>query len=114
MPFRSIHNTTVPKIIIKAFFPKNRGSWKRFSSWKPEIKDKKGRKGRDEVCILTSDWRQSQPSQDETGEDLSIKNARDIPWSRQVGITVVALVEKGKQRLVDWTKEVQLFSFVHR
>ncbi|KZW03785.1 timeless-domain-containing protein [Exidia glandulosa HHB12029] len=78
-----------PFLVVEAFFPKNRGTWKQFSSWEPEVKEKKKRGAKGD---------------DETGEELVI--SKRFTWSQQVGIAVGCLVDAGKGELVDWTKEI--------
>ncbi|EJD53471.1 timeless-domain-containing protein [Auricularia subglabra TFB-10046 SS5] len=79
-------------LVIEAFFPKNRGTWKQFSSWEPEVKEKRKRGG---------------DKEEETGEELTIP--KTFTWSQQVGIAVGCLVDADKRELVDWTKEILTF-----
>ncbi|KAJ7056867.1 timeless protein-domain-containing protein [Mycena amicta] len=74
-----------PFLAVEAFFPKNRGHWKAFSSWEPPEKEKKTR------------TRAARPG---AGE-LQVK--RGYMWSEQLGIVIAALIESGKASLITWT-----------
>ena len=79
-------------ISLKAFYPKNRGRWKQFSSWEPEVKEK-AQRGR---------------ADDDGPTEVQVK--RGYSWSEQLGIAIACLVEAGQTNLVDWTKQVHEFS----
>ncbi|KAG0699398.1 timeless protein-domain-containing protein [Suillus ampliporus] len=78
-----------PFLAVEAFFPKNRGHWKQYSSWEPETK------GRHEH---------------ETVEDTrfppEVQVKKGYSWSEQIGIAIAALVEDGKTELVEWVKDI--------
>lgn len=75
--------------LTQAFFPKNRGHWKQYSSWEPETK---GRHERDPV--------------DDTKFPPEVQVKKGYSWSEQIGIAIAALVEDGKAELVEWVKDV--------
>ncbi|KAG6872642.1 hypothetical protein C0995_008073 [Termitomyces sp. Mi166 len=77
-----------PLLAVEAFFPKNRGHWKQFSSWEPE-KSEKERK--------TVEGTRFPP-------DVEVK--KGYSWSDQLGITIASLVESGEVELVHWTKDI--------
>lgn len=79
----------------QAFFPKNRGNWKQFSSFEPEAKAKREKK-------TIEDNRFPQ--------DVEVKKGHS--WSDQVGIAIAALVEAGQTELVYWTKDVCCYARV--
>lgn len=76
-------------MLVDAFFPKNRGHWKAYSSYEPE--PKAGRASR-----TVEDRR--------FPADVQVK--KGWSWSEQVGIAVKALVEAEKRGLVEWAKGV--------
>lgn len=86
---------TFPHLIFsynsQAFYPKNRGRWKQYSSWEPEIKEKKGKREVEDTRFLP---------------DVQVK--KGYTWSQQLGIAVACLVDAGQTALIDWTKEVRL------
>lgn len=73
---------------FQAFFPKNRGHWKQFSSWEPEKPGKEGK---------TTENTKFPP-------DVEVK--KGYSWSDQLGITIASLVEAGETELIHWTKDV--------
>ncbi|KAJ3814095.1 timeless protein-domain-containing protein [Lentinula aff. lateritia] len=77
-----------PFLAVEAFFPKNRGNWKQYSSWEPPPKGGKSK--------TVEDARFPQEVQVKKG----------YPWSDQVGITIASLVEAGQTELVLWTQEI--------
>ncbi|KAI0787003.1 timeless protein-domain-containing protein [Abortiporus biennis] len=79
-------------VLIQAFFPKNRGRWKEFSSWEPEPAST--RAGRSKA--LEEDTR--------FPPDVEVK--KGYKWSEQLGIALGILLEEGKQGLVDWVKQI--------
>ena len=74
----------------QAFFPKNRGYWKQYSSWEPEAK------GRDERETV-----------EDTKFPTEVQVKKGYSWSEQIGIGIAALVEDGKAELVEWVKDVR-------
>lgn len=74
----------------QAFFPKNRGQWKAYSSWEPPEKEKGVRER----------TRAEKPG---AGE---VQVKRGFSWSEQLAIVIAALVDEGNKLLVDWTKDV--------
>ncbi|KAG6918286.1 hypothetical protein DXG01_015378 [Tephrocybe rancida] len=76
-------------LAVEAFFPKNRGHWKQFSSWEPE---KSGRKEKKTV--------------EDTKFPPDVEVKKGYSWSDQLGITIASLVEAGETVLVQWTKEI--------
>jgi hypothetical protein len=46
---------------MQAFFPKNRGRWKEYSSWEPEVKEGRKQKGAEKFDVSSSElttWRE--------------------------------------------------------
>jgi len=80
-----IHNTWK-----QAFFPKNRGHWKQFSSWEPEEKGKQDRKAVEDNRFPP---------------DVEVK--KGYSWSDQLGIAIAFLVEAKQEEFITWTKEVR-------
>lgn len=74
----------------QAFFPKNRGHWKQYSSWEPETR---GRHERESV--------------EDTKFPPEVQVKKGYTWSEQIGIAIAALVEDGKTELVEWVKDVR-------
>ena len=72
---------------MQAFFPKNRGQWKAFSSWEPPAKEAKGGRAKKAGA----------------GE---VKVKHGYSWSEQVGIVVKALEDAGEGELVNWVIDV--------
>lgn len=73
----------------QAFFPKNRGHWKQFSSWEPEEKSKREKKTVEDTRFPP---------------DIEVK--KGYSWSDQLGIAIASLVESGQEEFVHWTKDV--------
>ncbi|KAF9644412.1 timeless-domain-containing protein [Thelephora ganbajun] len=73
-----------PFIIVHALYPKNRGHWKQFSSWKPEEKFiEREKKVAAEVQVT-----------------------QGYTWTEEMGIVIACLVEDEKAHLIDWVKEI--------
>jgi hypothetical protein len=69
---------------IQALYPKNRGHWKQFSSWKPEEKFiEREKKAAAEVQVT-----------------------KGYTWTEEMGIVIACLVEDEKTHLINWVKEV--------
>ncbi|KAJ3565991.1 hypothetical protein NP233_g7283 [Leucocoprinus birnbaumii] len=81
----------------QAFFPKNRGHWKQYSSWEPESRSKKDK-------ALVEDTR--------FPPDVQVK--KGYSWSDQLGIVIAALVEAGQTGLITWTKNILTTTRNHR
>ena len=79
-------------MLSKAFFPKNRNRWKKYSSWEPEEKEKK---------------RVKDVQDDKVPLEVQVK--KGYSWSEQLGIAIACLVENGQKELIDWVQEVILF-----
>ncbi|KAG1814818.1 hypothetical protein EV424DRAFT_1413535 [Suillus variegatus] len=77
-------------LAVKAFFPKNRGHWKLYSSWEPE------RKGRHEREIV-----------EDTRFPPEVQVKKGHSWSEQIRIAIAALVDDGKTELIEWVKDVR-------
>ncbi|KAG1737798.1 timeless protein-domain-containing protein [Suillus lakei] len=77
-----------PFLAVEAFFPKNRGHWKQYSSWEPE---RKGRHERETV--------------EDTKFPPEVQVKKGYSWSEQIGIAIAALVDDGKTELVEWVKD---------
>ncbi|KAG8738044.1 Topoisomerase 1-associated factor 1 [Ceratobasidium sp. 414] len=73
-----------PLLLVEAFYPKNRGQWKAYSSYEPEVKTK--------------------PSRPVGKAELSVK--RGFKTSEQIGIAVACLVEEESKLLIDWVVDV--------
>ncbi|KAJ7764630.1 timeless protein-domain-containing protein [Mycena maculata] len=78
-----------PFLAVEAFFPKNRGQWKAFSSWEPPEKG---------VRALRAE--REKPG---AGE---VQVKRGYSWSEQLGIVIAALVDADQLELVNWTKDI--------
>ncbi|KAI0322279.1 timeless protein-domain-containing protein [Amylostereum chailletii] len=76
-------------VLIEAFFPKNRGQWKKLSSWKPEEKERASRK--------TAEGSKHPP-------DVQVK--KGYTWSQQVAIAMAALEDANQGDLIEWTKDI--------
>ncbi|KAF7338588.1 Topoisomerase 1-associated factor 1 [Mycena venus] len=77
-----------PFLAVDAFFPKNRGQWKAYSSWEPPEKGVRER------------------TQAEKPLSTEVQVKRGYPWSEQLGIVIAALVDEGNIQLVNWTKDI--------
>ncbi|ESK95053.1 topoisomerase 1-associated factor 1 [Moniliophthora roreri MCA 2997] len=77
-----------PFLAVEAFFPKNRGHWKQYSSWEPEKKSKP------EKATI----------EDTRPQEVQVK--KGYSWSDQVGIAIAALVETDQKELVTWVQEI--------
>lgn len=86
-------------LAIEAFFPKNRGNWKQYSSWEPDNKPER-RSKHDEGGDIGG---KSVASKNKFPSEVRVK--KGYSWSDQLGIAVAALTEAGKEGLVQWTKE---------
>ncbi|KAJ7134228.1 timeless protein-domain-containing protein [Mycena epipterygia] len=76
-----------PFLAVEAFFPKNRGQWKAFSSWEPPEKGVRA------------------PRAEKPGVgEVQVK--RGYSWSEQLGIVIAALVDAGQIELVNWVKDI--------
>ncbi|EEB95453.1 hypothetical protein MPER_05578, partial [Moniliophthora perniciosa FA553] len=75
-------------LAVEAFFPKNRGHWKQYSSWEPEKKSKQ------EKATI----------EDTRPQEVQVK--KGYSWSDQVGIAIAALVENDHKELVTWVQEI--------
>ncbi|KAF9531181.1 timeless protein-domain-containing protein [Crepidotus variabilis] len=75
-------------LAIETFFPKNRGSWKQFSSWEPESKTKPSK------SVVDTRF----------PPDVEIK--KGYSWGDQLGIAIAALVEDEQSSLVKWMTEL--------
>ncbi|RDB17381.1 Topoisomerase 1-associated factor 1 [Hypsizygus marmoreus] len=78
-----------PFLAVEAFFPKNRGHWKQYSSWEPEEKSKKEKKTVEDTRFPP---------------DVEVK--KGYSWSDQLGIAIASLVEAGQEELIHWTKDI--------
>ncbi|KAF9061339.1 timeless protein-domain-containing protein [Rhodocollybia butyracea] len=76
-------------LAVEAFFPKNRGNWKQYSSWEPPPKE-----GKDSKTV------------EDTRFPQEVQVKKGYSWSDQVGIAIAALVEAGQTELVLWTQEI--------
>ncbi|CAE6475330.1 unnamed protein product [Rhizoctonia solani] len=72
-----------PLLLVEAFFPKNRGQWKAYSSYEPEVKPKSKPAGKAEVGVK-----------------------KGFKTSEQIGIAVACLVEEDSRSLIDWVVDV--------
>ncbi|KAJ8086932.1 Topoisomerase 1-associated factor 1 [Marasmius tenuissimus] len=76
-------------LAIEAFFPKNRGNWKQYSSWEPEKKLKR-----------------QKATVEDTRFPPEVEVKKGYSWSDQLGIAIAALVEDDKADLVKWLQEI--------
>ncbi|CAE6409911.1 unnamed protein product [Rhizoctonia solani] len=67
----------------QAFYPKNRGQWKAYSSYEPEVKPKSKPAGTAEVGVK-----------------------KGFKTSEQIGIAVACLVEEDSRLLIDWVIDI--------
>ena len=79
---------------MQAFFPKNRGHWKQFSS-----------KELDEVGPRP----ERLPFDERFPQDVYVK--KGYTPSEQMGIAMLALQEAGKLVLIEWTRQARLCSY---
>ncbi|KAF9458264.1 timeless protein-domain-containing protein [Collybia nuda] len=86
-----------PFLAIEAFFPKNRGNWKQFSSWEPEQKATREKKTIEDTRLPP---------------DIEVK--KGYSWSDQLGIAIASLVESGREEFVHWTKTILTLVVAHR
>ncbi|KAI0752629.1 timeless-domain-containing protein [Daedaleopsis nitida] len=84
-------------LIVEAFFPKNRGHWKQFSSFEPE-----------EVRTRA----EKVPFDTRFPQDITIK--KGYSPSEEIGIAMAALTEKGEMGLIEWTKQILTLCIAHR
>ncbi|TFK80719.1 timeless-domain-containing protein [Polyporus arcularius HHB13444] len=84
-------------LIVEAFFPKNRGHWKQFSSLQLDAIGP-----RPETHMIDNRFPQ----------DVSVK--KGYTPSEQIGIAMAALVENGQMELIDWTKQILTLCIAHR
>ncbi|KAI0657606.1 timeless-domain-containing protein [Cubamyces menziesii] len=84
-------------LVVEAFFPKNRGHWKQFSS--AEL---------DQIGPRP----EKLPFDSRFPPDVQVKKGYTL--SDQIGIAIAALVEKGQQNLVEWTKQILTLAIAHR
>jgi replication fork protection complex subunit Tof1/Swi1 len=89
-----------PLLLVEVFFPKNKLSWREYSSLTPEELAKKT--GKAPKADGTVEDRRFPP-------DVRLKKAAEseYTWSEQVGIAIKALVDGEKKNLVEWTKDVR-------
>ncbi|OJT12212.1 Topoisomerase 1-associated factor 1 [Trametes pubescens] len=84
-------------VIVEAFFPKNRGHWKQFSS----------------IELDQVGPRPEGPRFDDRFPvDVTVKKGYSL--SDQIGIAIAALVEKDQRSLVEWTKQILSLAIAHR
>ncbi|KZV75695.1 timeless-domain-containing protein [Peniophora sp. CONT] len=86
--FKTVQEDTF--VLVEAFFPTNRGRWKRHSSWIPEEKEK-GISGKGAVDARFP-------------QDVIVK--KGYSWSEQVAIAMAALQDAGEEALIEWTKDI--------
>ncbi|KAJ1301303.1 hypothetical protein OPQ81_003705 [Rhizoctonia solani] len=72
-----------PLLLVEAFYPKNRGQWKAYSSYEPEVKQKSKPAGKAEVGVK-----------------------KGFKASEQIGIAVACLVEEDSKLLIDWVIDI--------
>ncbi|KAJ7178128.1 timeless protein-domain-containing protein [Mycena filopes] len=76
-------------LAVEAFFPKNRGQWKAFSSWEPPPKGGAARERRAAA-----------------GNTTEVQVKRGYSWSEQLGIAIKALQEAGEDERIVWTIDI--------
>ncbi|KAI0027442.1 hypothetical protein K488DRAFT_90853 [Vararia minispora EC-137] len=74
---------------VEAFFPTNRGRWKRLSSWEPP--------------------RALERDVEDTRFPPDVQVKKGHSWSEDVGIAMAALAGAGKVDLIEWTKDILEF-----
>ncbi|THU97519.1 timeless-domain-containing protein, partial [Dendrothele bispora CBS 962.96] len=90
--FKALEKDTF--LAVEAFFPKNRGQWKQYSSLDPSSSKSKNKKAN----ALEEDSR--------FPPDVQVKPKLKLSWSDQVGVAIAALVEKGETGLILWVQEI--------
>ncbi|KAI0033017.1 timeless protein-domain-containing protein, partial [Vararia minispora EC-137] len=76
-------------VLVEAFFPTNRGRWKRLSSWEPP--------------------RALERDVEDTRFPPDVQVKKGHSWSEEVGIAMAALAGAGKADLIEWTKDILEF-----
>ncbi|KAI0827274.1 timeless protein-domain-containing protein [Trametes gibbosa] len=84
-------------VIVEAFFPKNRGHWKQFSSLELDA---------------VGAQPESHPFDTRFPPDVTVK--KGYSHTDQIGIAMAALVERGQQSLIEWTKQILSLAIHHR
>jgi replication fork protection complex subunit Tof1/Swi1 len=89
-----------PFLLVEAFFPKNKLTWREYSSLtKEELMAKTGKAAPDGTAVD----RRFPP-------DVKLKKDLGYTWSQEVGIAIKALVDGGHKALVNWIKDVRFSS----
>ncbi|KAF9452119.1 hypothetical protein P691DRAFT_772581 [Macrolepiota fuliginosa MF-IS2] len=76
-------------LAVEAFFPKNRGHWKQYSSWEPERHSTKDK-----------------ATAEDNGFPPDVQIKKGYSWSDQLGIAIATLVEAAQTDLITWTKDI--------
>ncbi|KAI9060063.1 timeless-domain-containing protein [Trametes sanguinea] len=84
-------------LVVEAFFPKNRGHWKQFSSLELDQVGKRPER---------------QPFDSRFPPDVQVKKGYTL--SEQIGIVVAELVNKEQRNLVEWTKQILSLAIAYR
>ncbi|OSD01035.1 timeless-domain-containing protein [Trametes coccinea BRFM310] len=84
-------------LVVEAFFPKNRGHWKQFSSLELDQVGKRPER---------------EPFDSRFPPDVQVKKGYTL--SEQIGIVVAELVSKNQRNLVEWTKQILSLAIAHR
>ncbi|TFK28235.1 timeless-domain-containing protein [Coprinopsis marcescibilis] len=90
-----------PFLTIEAFFPKNRGNWKQYSSWEPEEKEK-AKRGEDGENGRAG--KGGTRNKGASAAELYVK--KGYSWSDQLGIAISALVDTDRKDLVVWVQDL--------
>ncbi|CDO77442.1 hypothetical protein BN946_scf184857.g49 [Trametes cinnabarina] len=93
--FKSVSDDSF--LVVEAFFPKNRGHWKQFSSLELDQVGKRP---------------DPRPLDSRFPPDVQVKKGYTL--SEQIGIVVAELVEKGQRNLVEWTRQILSLAVAHR
>ncbi|KAH9851033.1 timeless-domain-containing protein [Lenzites betulinus] len=84
-------------VIVEAFFPKNRGHWKQFSS-----------------IELDAVGARPEPHPFDTRFPPDVNVKKGYSLTDQIGIAMAALVERGQHNLIDWTQLILSLAISHR
>ncbi|TBU40199.1 timeless-domain-containing protein [Dichomitus squalens] len=84
-------------LLVEAFFPKNRGHWKQFSSKELDVIGPRP---------------EGVPFDTRFPQDLYVK--KGYSPSEQMGIAMAALTENGQMVLIEWTKQILTLCIAHR
>lgn len=95
----------------QAFYPKNRGQWKQFSSFEPEGKGSVTQGGPKVSNCWAGQTRNSHPPDRNQGKSkrltVDVEVKKGYSDEEKLGIAIALLVEQGKIQLVEWIRTVR-------